>query len=819
MALVKLRIEVNPDAETETLGDITNYVNSTATNTNLANTSIKASDGGVFTDIPTSEFSGRNSLSLAQPLVFTSDGYLTNQGDTIAGVLGDEENPNQFIWGAVPEGGEYSVKLTFTNASSLKDIVVYGDSVAKQFPTKAIVDNSTILYSDDAKWTIDLQTESDTHTIEFTQWNRENYNAVISLIEVTLQYYDIDKFYGLKSIESTTQSTGQTDEIFYGSIASDGSVEFQDVDGELNDLVIDEIIPSSNLGIQVIVNGNVIQHHITESSSYGSYDKVFNGELTNIISSFDDYNINCIKYDYLCVSLLSVTTYIMQLLGYDYEDVISMLDTIISYGGSNNLEDSVSTYLQSIVIPAYSIYSENSSIDDIITQICSIAQLNLLQNDDGTLKFISARPKKISTDKAIVIPKRCQFSTPSIDIINKNKYDNVQYTKRTLSYSMETILDETIEISYDDDGNIDLESLESLDSPQIITQNETNYLCFFKTVSTSGEMLRLDMNYTDTQALHYEWSSDDASTSGGSSSFYTINMSKDDYDFTYQGAVILSQESSSVYSELLAFKLPIPTMYTPTNLELVINGRVYDFSTTEIEYNDNENVYDITSNTSSNTLLHNDIYTRISTNNTINQYSLIAENIINDYSEGIYTTELTIGCLDYYYADGSLAKDWSNGEIFKIGEIVRIDKDNEGTSLYKYKNGQNRYWKITGRTFRYEGVPMIDLELQQVTREDIGYIVGERIEQVDIEGVSYTHYQVYANAATTNIYYTTDGSKPTKNSNVIYGGNVLDIYVSEEDSFILTGYTSDGDYQSSYQQLHFYYNSSYSIELNDNYWN
>ena len=95
-------------------------------------------------------------------------------------------------------------------------------------------------------------------------------------------------------------------------------------------------------------------------------------------------------------------------------------------------------------------------------------------------------------------------------------------------------------------------------------------------------------------------------------------------------------------------------------------------------------------------------------------YNIVANNIINDYSKGLETCKVTVGCTNYYNKTGKLIKNWSNKEIFKVGDVVKINKDNFGNSLYLYKNGQPILWQITGRTFRKEGVPLIDLELQEI---------------------------------------------------------------------------------------------------------
>ena len=172
MADIKLRIEVNPNAETETLGDITNKTNDTGTNSNLSNTSFKAKYDGVFENLPDKRVNGSNGLSMASDdgsdaydFIFNDLDELDNV-DSNGAIVEDEQNPSEFIWGVVPSSKQYSVKLTFTNATSLKDIVIYGDTEVGQFPTKAIIDGTRTIYSDDAKWAINMQAEKDTHTIE-----------------------------------------------------------------------------------------------------------------------------------------------------------------------------------------------------------------------------------------------------------------------------------------------------------------------------------------------------------------------------------------------------------------------------------------------------------------------------------------------------------------------------------------------------------------------------------------------------------------------------------------------------------------------------
>ena len=70
MTNVKVKIEVNPNAESEVLGDVENQINNTPSSVNVSNVSVKTNAVGVFQDIPSLSI-GINGLSLAQDLVFS----------------------------------------------------------------------------------------------------------------------------------------------------------------------------------------------------------------------------------------------------------------------------------------------------------------------------------------------------------------------------------------------------------------------------------------------------------------------------------------------------------------------------------------------------------------------------------------------------------------------------------------------------------------------------------------------------------------------------------------------------------------------------
>jgi uncharacterized repeat protein (TIGR02543 family) len=114
---------------------------------------------------------------------------------------------------------------------------------------------------------------------------------------------------------------------------------------------------------------------------------------------------------------------------------------------------------------------------------------------------------------------------------------------------------------------------------------------------------------------------------------------------------------------------------------------------------------------------------------------------VDDYCNGIRSARVTIPCLDYYDIKGNKVKDWSKGEVIKVGDIVRIDKDNFGNSAVKRKDDSVVYFKVVGRTFKSEGVPLIDLELMEITNNPISNVDLVKVEFI-VNGNKYVEYVV-----------------------------------------------------------------------------
>lgn len=755
MAQVKLKIEVNPNAETEKIGDITNKVNNVGSKSNLSNVSIKAKDNGMFIVNEMSEY-GRELLSFGESgsLKFTQDGYLSSNGIT-KGELASEQNPDMFVWGVVPSNKQYSVKLTFTNAQNLKDIVVYGDKVANQFPVEAIIDNKKVIYSDDYRWAINLGTESDTHTIEFTKWNRGDYNATLTLIRVMLRYFEISNGSGLIELESLSQSNSQPKEIYYGVIPNTGSASVNDNYGEINDLINEEIITNSMNNIEIYIDNKKIQHHITTDSDYED-GKVFTMDFENSLSFLEAKYAGRNLTDSMTAYALLVE--VLETLNYNNEQIDSMLDEDIIYGNSEI--GSVKSYLEKITIEYP--YLETSTYRETLNKFCTLAQLNLLEDDNGNLKFVSARPIDVESKPIIVIPANRQFSRLVKDEFLKNKYNNpfIQYCEVV---GGETLFGETKTANYKEDNGEtyvkeDYEDYVAIREPIIISEYEEIYNLesknamygstkkvffnnkdYYKTrvilpipnndivknydnlyLSINGTRIgtntitftnyrpgpaNQDNSYIDSytyipyKTSEYSFKTKFKEGNLSESNYFNVfiqnlNIQKNyvEFDILFDSTHVIAGEGK--FTDYMIFVM---------SATFQLYGEVYRYNFVE---NEDQSDLEISGNE---LIQKGTLY-----NNYIKIYDLNKNNIIVDYTKGIRTANISVACLDYYDTKGNKVIDWSKQQIIQVGQIVRIDKDNLGNSKVNYIGGKPYLWKVTGRRFRYNGIAMLDLELQEV---------------------------------------------------------------------------------------------------------
>lgn len=733
MTDIKLRIEVNSDAETEMLGKMALLDDSKVCNTGLKTTN------KVYSEMPSSQFKGVEGLSFGRGyLVFNKDGFLANE-DTQSGTLQSEQEPVEFIWGAADENGYYDLTLKLTNCKNLDKIVVYGDSVSNQFPIEGYLDNETEpIESDDGKWAIQFKNPASTHTIRFTRWNRPNYNAAITLIKVMLRYLDIDKFNGLKYVESLSQSTGQPRTLYYGIVPNSGTMEIVDVNGELSDLIVDGIIPNSNLKIELFANDKLVQNHITTDSDYNTTTRVFSGELSDELSQWNKLQYSGYTYDNNPHTAYELLEHVLTSMGYSLTDIDEMLGENIVFGPENEV-GTIKAYLQRITIKYAFLMAD--TIRNTIEKFCRLAQLQVYKNDEGKIKFVSARPiaSTEEIENALSIPKRMQTKPFTKAIVLKNKYEAVELLEKKVNdivdYNVILANFKTTEVT-----NATSSSNSATDS-FYNSVNKTNYelkvslAVYYTNISYTFNANSLDnfeqvLNVIEESSKYYLTFDDDSSGTISTFSFsYTYNPSDSNAGGPYTASTSVSNEStigkrgtisfnSSTNEYTVNFSVPTKierratflgslvstfpvTVYssvqTAKQVEISIYGnkRVISFKDNAVS---DENVTKVNTFAS---LDNSELLQDGTMFDDIKMSELLKSNIKNDYKKGISTANLTIACVDVFDKNNNRVKLWENGEMVETHNLLNIEGD-RGT------------WRVTGRKFHKSGVPLVDLEVQEI---------------------------------------------------------------------------------------------------------
>lgn len=147
--------------------------------------------------------------------------------------------------------------------------------------------------------------------------------------------------------------------------------------------------------------------------------------------------------------------------------------------------------------------------------------------------------------------------------------------------------------------------------------------------------------------------------------------------------------------------------YEPKELSISVNGNIRKITFDSV-VDDSLVVLDESPSLSSNELMQ--------TGTTIYNIPMgkaLFDSVTEDYGKGIATAEIDVICSDLYDIDGNMIKDWSAGETYDIGDIVRVDKDKLGNSIWNYKDGSPMYWQVVSRNFKKTGVPVVSLGLRE----------------------------------------------------------------------------------------------------------
>ena len=137
---------------------------------------------------------------------------------------------------------------------------------------------------------------------------------------------------------------------------------------------------------------------------------------------------------------------------------------------------------------------------------------------------------------------------------------------------------------------------------------------------------------------------------------------------------------------------------TPISVEVSFYGNVREISFEDVDVSS----ANITSAKNPVTIPHNELLQDSATWNGEKLSTKIKNNVSNDYSNGVPTGKIELFCGDL--EGENVYKDWKNGHILNINDVIVFADDKEKLS-----------WKITGRTFTYNASPKLSLELKKLS--------------------------------------------------------------------------------------------------------
>lgn len=523
-------------------------------------------------------------------------------------------------------------------------------------------------------------------------------------------FLELDKSY-LQSIESLTQLTSDPSSIQYGALPNSGSATAVDIDGEIKKAIENGTIDNSNLQAEFWMNGNRISSHIITDSDY-TPDKVFSVQMSDNISKWDAIYAGRSLTD--SMTAYALLKEVLKTLPDNYSD--NTIDTIILgktlVYGEDNSTGTVADFLKTITI-TYP-YLNSDTYRNTFAKFCNLAQLQCFQDEDGYPVFVSARPIiPQDTNTTIHVPRRAQVSELKYPILLKNKYDGISSSGMTVK-----------------DGSYIFAATVSKDA----TTNNSGVTVTPHWLDTDPTYFNITCNYDlnenrywktlDKFKVYLTISGQILDTKTGNQSLWDGTISKQTEQTTFD-STFNAEDNYSVKlgSKVLKENIIFNFSKTINNNRLTISFGIYMDSGyyQVIEQNKEyitwginsfemqifpdsvktDNEYKFKKGNNAVNFQSNELFDNIS------KFEKISDNIKYDYSDGIADASTTLFPINLNTKFGSLAKDFSKGQLLTNGDIVYFDKD-------MYTDGTQRYWRITSVKPSYSGEPLIDIGLMEV---------------------------------------------------------------------------------------------------------
>lgn len=507
--------------------------------------------------------------------------------------------------------------------------------------------------------------------------------------------------------------------------------------------------------------GYVTQTYLSTSAStnIGTLDFTPETDIVYLVLFFGYANDN---------QSISVSIKSLRINGWSLSDATSKYyerKPAVAHNELTGYSNTIAEHLSEIIIKYP--YLPKASFRETIEKFCTVGQLACTLNSNGKLEFFCEKPLTRRDDIIVTVPNKYKISNLNKTVFLKNKIDGV-----SISYSAVTKEDVSgvFAASKTFSATNYTRNIEVQTGGDDTVLNSFNELYYVKNVILSAPT-KFDLNTIDINKIdnvhcicygrHTVQKATGFDYTTGKYTYETI--SEDNETWEIPMSLVYGAENVANFSQWINMGSSPEFEYRLTSdnsIECTIT-KAYTGQRYQYKPSDDYDVRDEICHTYLASSFTIELYgggtkltftdtdcsssnidsattpTQVQTNELIQEEktaTAIRENIIDDYKSGVPTATIDLFCG---------LKNWENGEIIQPNDVLTIE-------------GEDGYWRVTGRTFKYNGSPTLSLELQKQKTKDWHYITGG----IDFGTISDGNF-------------TTDGTK--KGSTVIYFYNILGI--------------------------------------------
>lgn len=362
-------------------------------------------------------------------------------GTYLTASIGNAKYNNSYsglIFGASTYSGNFNLQLDIYGVD-LFQVKIYFDKATNQYPTEYQITNydgtkSGIITesnygeefnADECSIIFSFSVTSDytkPQSIKFYNWKQPNTQVSITYIEALTTNIELHLDH-IDNIESTNELTSDLESNNYGLLANTGSLVINDYDEVFYNYVKNEYFKFENLKVKMYYNEKLVQEHIVENSDYINETKLLKLDLTNKIEKWQNskketgdisFNGENRLYDIL-EEIFSLSELNESLYDIDLDNTLT--NKVIVEGEEIDMYE----YFHRIIVPN-SFTLKSDTFYNQLVKVCEITQTYFNVNDNGELKFYSARPIMFSSEEnnILVINDNLITSDLELSLIPKN---------------------------------------------------------------------------------------------------------------------------------------------------------------------------------------------------------------------------------------------------------------------------------------------------------------------------------------------------------------------------------------------------------------